>query len=173
VLAHESHGHRHPFGGVSQRNLAMGQKTVRVSDSPAKYDDALVALNGFSCRHRKTILQGAQQGIRESLKPEQSRTTSPPHNIITAGRRQRLMIKKATTHQIASQNIGCVMAEGNFEAGHEHGPGAVPRNTHRRQSDVLSVESALRRVVTPSEEVQVRDLLIYEQLAQQTAVEAV
>jgi hypothetical protein len=55
----------------------------------------------------------------------------------------------------------------------EHGPGAVPRNTHRRQSDVISVESVLHRVVTPSEEVQVRDLLIYEQLAQQTAVEAV
>jgi len=55
----------------------------------------------------------------------------------------------------------------------EHGPGAVPRNSHRRQSDVISIEPVLHHVVTPSDEVQVRDLLIYEQLVQQTAVEAV
>lgn len=55
----------------------------------------------------------------------------------------------------------------------EHGPGAAPRNTHRRQSDVAATEPVLHRAVEDAQEVQVRDLFIYEQLAQAMTAEAV
>jgi hypothetical protein len=55
----------------------------------------------------------------------------------------------------------------------ERGPGAAPRNTHRRQSDVAATEPVLHRAVEDAQDVQVRDLFIYEQLAQPMTPEAV
>lgn len=55
----------------------------------------------------------------------------------------------------------------------EHGPGAAPRNSHRRYSDVITNGSVQHRTFDDAQEVQVRDLLIYEQLAQPRVAEAV
>jgi len=54
----------------------------------------------------------------------------------------------------------------------EHGPGAAPRNAHRRQSAVAAGEPVMHRTVEDAQDVQVRDLSIYEQLAQPMTAEA-
>lgn len=54
----------------------------------------------------------------------------------------------------------------------EHGPGAAPRNAHRRHSDLVTTETVMRKAFDDALDVQVRDLLIYEQLAQPAMAEA-
>ena len=53
----------------------------------------------------------------------------------------------------------------------EHGPGAAARNAHRRQSNMVATGSVTHRALDGAQDVQIRDLLIYEQLAQAVMAE--
>lgn len=53
----------------------------------------------------------------------------------------------------------------------EHGPGAVARNPQRRQAVAATAEAALHRAFDDAHDVEVRDLRIYEQLAQPVMAE--